>query len=75
MYLYYGMPKDARVFHMLGRPEETRHVVVANEEVVVAPPWSVHFGVGTAHYSMLWAMAGENQDFTDRVDVHMADML
>ena len=69
------MPQQARVFHILGEPKETRHVVVANEEAVLAPPWSLHFGVGTGRYAMLWAMAGENQDFDDRVPVTVAEML
>lgn len=64
-YLYFGMPDDARVVHILGEPEETRHLVVANEQAVIAPSWSVHSGVGTSSYSFVWAMAGENQSFDD----------
>lgn len=64
-YLYFGLPSDARVVHLLGEPTETRHLVVANEQAVIAPSWSVHSGVGTSSYSFVWAMAGENQSFDD----------
>lgn len=64
-YLYFGLPKEQRVFHFLGTPQETRHLVVANEQVALSPPWSVHAGAGTSAYSFVWVMAGENQSFTD----------
>jgi 4-deoxy-L-threo-5-hexosulose-uronate ketol-isomerase len=64
-YLYFGLPEDARVVHILGRPDETRHLLVADQEAVISPSWSVHSGVGTASYSFVWAMAGENQSFDD----------
>ncbi|WP_372594506.1 5-dehydro-4-deoxy-D-glucuronate isomerase [Actinotalea sp.] len=64
-YLYFDLPEDARVIHLMGEPTETRHLVVANEEATIAPSWSVHSGVGTASYSFVWAMAGENQSFDD----------
>lgn len=64
-YLYFDLPADARVVHLLGEPTETRHLVVANQEAVISPSWSVHSGVGTASYSFVWAMAGENQSFDD----------
>lgn len=64
-YLYFDLPADARVVHLLGVPTETRHVVVGNEQAVISPSWSVHSGVGTASYSFVWAMAGENQAFDD----------
>ncbi|QFZ21008.1 5-dehydro-4-deoxy-D-glucuronate isomerase [Saccharothrix syringae] len=69
VYLYFGVPEDARVVHLLGEPDETRHLVVADRQVVISPPWSVHSGVGTASYSFVWAMAGENQSFDD-MDPH-----
>ncbi|SNU01520.1 4-deoxy-L-threo-5-hexulose uronate isomerase [Ruaniaceae bacterium KH17] len=64
-YLYFDVPEDARVVHILGEPSETRHMVVANKEAIISPSWSVHSGVGTAAYSFVWAMAGENQSFDD----------
>lgn len=64
-YLYVDLPEVARVIHLLGRPEETRHLVVADGQAVISPSWSIHAGVGTAAYSFVWAMAGENQAFDD----------
>ncbi len=64
-YLYFDMAGDARVFHLFGRPDETRHLVVANEQAVISPSWSIHSGVGTGSYTFIWAMAGENQTFND----------
>jgi len=64
-YLYFDLPVDARVIHLLGAPTETRHLVVADRQVVISPSWSIHSGVGTAAYSFVWAMAGENQSFDD----------
>ena len=64
-YLYFDVPADARVVHLMGEPDETRHLVVADREAVISPSWSVHSGVGTAAYSFIWAMAGENQAFDD----------
>lgn len=64
-YLYFGVAPDARVIHLLGEPSETRHLVVADRQAVISPSWSIHSGVGTAAYSFVWAMAGENQSFDD----------
>jgi len=69
VYLYFNMDKDARVFHLHGQPTETRHLVIANEQAVISPSWSIHSGVGTSNYTFIWAMAGENQTFDDMDNV------
>lgn len=71
VYLYFSMEPETRVFHFMGEPEETRHLVVANEQVILSPGWSVHCGAGTSNYSFIWAMGGDNQDFTDMDMVSM----
>jgi 4-deoxy-L-threo-5-hexosulose-uronate ketol-isomerase len=65
VYLYFGMPDTARVFHMMGKPSETRHIVTGSEQVVISPSWSIHAGVGTSAYTFCWGMGGENQAFDD----------
>lgn len=65
VYLYFGLPPGGRVFHLMGRPGATRHLVVAEGQAVLSPSWSIHSGVGTGAYSFCWGMGGENQAFDD----------
>jgi 4-deoxy-L-threo-5-hexosulose-uronate ketol-isomerase len=65
IYMYFNLAEEARVFHLMGPVEETRHIVMKNREVVVSPGWSIHAGVGTQAYSFCWGMGGENQDYGD----------
>ena len=73
-YLYFDMAKDTRIFHFMGEPDETRHLVVANEQAIISPGWSIHCGAGTARYGFIWAMAGDNQEFTDMDMVAMDEL-
>lgn len=73
-YLYFDLAPEAVVFHMMGRPDETRHLVLRNEEAVLSPPWSIHCGAGTGAYTFIWAMAGDNVDYKDVDMVGMGDL-
>ncbi len=74
VYFYFDLPPDAAVFHLLGRPDETRHIVVRNEQAVINPSWSLHSGVGTQAYTFIWGMVGENQVFDDMDHLGIAEL-
>ena len=74
VYLYFEMPEDAFVMHYMGEPDETRHIIMRNEEAVISPSWSIHAGSGSQAYTFIWGMVGENQAFDDMDAVAMQDL-
>ncbi len=74
VYLYFDVPEDSVVFHYMGEPTETRHIVMRNEEAVISPSWSIHCASATHAYTFIWGMVGENQDFDDMDDVPMEEL-
>ncbi len=74
VYLYFNLQNNSVVFHLMGQPNETRHIVVRNEQAVISPSWSIHAGAGTRNYCFIWAMGGENQRFDDMDAVKMSDL-
>ncbi|WP_409970084.1 5-dehydro-4-deoxy-D-glucuronate isomerase [Bengtsoniella intestinalis] len=74
VYFYFDMEEDTRVFHMMGQPTQTRHIIMKNEEAVISPSWSIHSGIGSKRYTFIWAMCGENQDFDDMDHLAMSDL-
>ncbi|WNJ81871.1 5-dehydro-4-deoxy-D-glucuronate isomerase [Cedecea neteri] len=74
VYFYFDMDEDTIVFHMMGKPQETRHVVLHNEQAVISPSWSIHSGVGTKRYTFIWGMIGENLTFDDMDHIAMKDI-
>ena len=75
VYLYFDMPEDAFVMHYMGEPQETRHIVMRNEQAVISPSWSIHSGSGSRAYTFIWGMVGENQDFDDMDGVRNQDIM
>jgi 4-deoxy-L-threo-5-hexosulose-uronate ketol-isomerase len=75
VYFYFDLSGENVVFHLMGEPHESRHLVVRNEQAVISPSWSIHSGIGTGNYSFIWAMAGENQTFSDMDAVAMTQLL
>jgi 4-deoxy-L-threo-5-hexosulose-uronate ketol-isomerase len=75
VYFYFDLPADQRVVHLMGPSAETRHLLVANKQVVISPGWSIHAGVGTSSYSFCWGMGGENQVYTDMDALRIAELL
>lgn len=74
VYFYFDMNPESAVFHMMGQPQETRHLLVHNEQAVISPSWSIHAGVGTERYTFIWGMVGENQVFDDMDHVKIRDL-
>ena len=74
IYTYFEIPEGQAVFHMMGEPTETRHLVMLNEDAVISPSWSIHSGVGTSNYSFIWAMGGENMEFDDMDNIATPDL-
>lgn len=75
VYCYFDVPEGQRVLHLMGQPEETRHLWIANHQAIISPPWSIHAGCGTMAYSFIWGMAGENQSFADMDQIAIGSLL
>jgi 4-deoxy-L-threo-5-hexosulose-uronate ketol-isomerase len=75
VYLYFGLDEESFVVHLMGKPSETRDLIIRNQQVVISPPWSIHSAAGTRNYSFIWAMGGENQNFSDMDAVPMKELL
>ena len=74
IYMYFEIPEDNVVFHMMGQGQETRHIVMQNEQAVISPSWSIHAGAGTSNYTFIWAMGGENQAFDDMDNIPTTEL-
>ena len=74
VYFYFDLPNDQVVLHLMGAHDETRHVIIRNQQAIVSPEWSIHAGAGTSSYSFIWGMAGENQDYTDMDKIKLEEL-
>ncbi len=74
VYFYFDMAEKTRIFHLMGEPAETRHLVVKNRQAIISPSWSIHSGAGTGQYTFCWGMGGENQVFDDMDMVKMSEL-
>ena len=74
VYMYFEVPEGNVVFHMMGEGQETRHIVMQNEQAVISPSWSIHAGAGTSSYTFIWAMGGENQAFDDMDTIPVTEL-
>ncbi|MDF2610875.1 MAG: 4-deoxy-L-threo-5-hexosulose-uronate ketol-isomerase [Lachnospiraceae bacterium] len=74
IYMYFEIPENNVVFHMMGKEDETRHVVMQNEQAIISPSWSIHSGAGTSSYAFIWAMGGENQEFSDMDNITTTEL-
>lgn len=74
IYMYFEIPENNVVFHMMGEGKETRHIVMQNEQAVISPSWSIHSGAGTSNYTFIWAMGGENQAFDDMDNIPTTEL-
>jgi len=75
IYMYFNLGENDRIFHFMGSPDETRHIILGNRGVAVSPPWSIHSGAGTHAYSFCWGMGGENQDYADMDALGVGDLV
>jgi 4-deoxy-L-threo-5-hexosulose-uronate ketol-isomerase len=75
VYMYFDLPADALVVHLMGKPRESRSLVLRNRQAVISPSWSIHCGAATQKYAFVWAMGGENQEFSDMDAVGMKELL
>lgn len=74
VYMYFEVPADQAVIHLMGKPDETRHIIMHNEQAVISPSWSIHSGVGTHNYTFIWGMCGENQAYDDMDNIATSDL-